>query len=174
MPPVKQRKPLELEILAGDSAETNGNSNGKVESSPLPKGVRVAINLKDLDRIVPAMRQSLLTGKLALAEGAIRTDPARADEAAVAFCCDALTAALVCDIVRSHDRRAGDAPTRCYLFRKAWSKVPGTVALSVVEDGQAKLNPALFGERIEAEEPTPLETPLVSVGKPRKAAMIGE
>ena len=49
----------------------------------------------------------------------------RADEAAVEFTCDLLRAACLVDVMREHDRRPQDYPTRAYLAKAgktAWAK----------------------------------------------------
>lgn len=112
---------------------------------------RIGINLGDVFRLPELMRSTLLAGKIDLASGAVNTDKSRLDEAAVVFCCDLLTAACTCDIVRGHDRRVGDYPTRVYIQRaQAWQKVSGSITLSVVEDGRAMLNPELFPRKPQA------------------------
>jgi hypothetical protein len=110
-------------------------------------GVRLGINIFDIDRIDSVMREMMrLTEKIDRTP--IRFDPSRMDEGGVAFSCSLLDAACLCDVIRSHDRRAGDFPTRVYVFRKAWSKLPSHAVLTRVrEDGKCVLNPEWFGER---------------------------
>lgn len=118
---------------------------------------RLAINLADLDRVDQLIRDILLRGKLDATQ-AIWTDKSKMDEVAVAFTCDLLTAACICDTIRTHDRNAKDYPTRVYIFRRAWSKVAGDALLSLVEDGEVVLNPALFNvQEIEPAMPTPMK-----------------
>lgn len=127
----------------------------KLGQSTKPPAVRdrIAINLADLDRLSPFMRQAALGGKLGTVP--IRTDPGRPDETAVEFVCDPLVAASICDVLRSHDRKAGDVPTRVYLCRaEAWRRVPATMMLAVIENGQPALNPAAF--RLEWEAVAPI------------------
>jgi hypothetical protein len=111
---------------------------------------KLAINLFDLDRVDPTIRQILLGGKVDLTN-AIKMDKNRFDEAGVAFICPLLQAASICDIVRSHDRELGDFPTRVYLMRvAAWEKLPNAAVLTLILDGKTMLNPAIFppvGER---------------------------
>jgi hypothetical protein len=120
----------------------------------------LAVNLFDLDRVDPTVRQILLAGKLDLTR-VIRINPDRPDETAVAFTCDLLTAACICDVIRTHDRAAGDHPCRVYLRRsKAWERLPGAAVLSVLDDGKAVLNPDLFGSPVEPPRsfiPKPVE-----------------
>lgn len=107
---------------------------------------RLAINLCDVTdeaRLSEFMRTTLLGGKLA--ETWINVDPRQIDEAAVEFTCDLLTAACICDTIRTHDRLVKDSPTRVYLRRAdAWRRLPGNVLLSIVSDGELKLNPIVF------------------------------
>ena len=114
---------------------------------PIVKSVsrRFAINLIDLDRAGDLLRSILLVGKLDLSEP-IRTNCDRMDETAVAFSCDLLSAACICDTLRNHDRRVGDHPTRVYFYRDAsWEKIPGNKILVVVEGERCFLNPEIFG-----------------------------
>lgn len=105
---------------------------------------RLAINLFDLDRINLTIRGMLLADKLD-ASRAIPMDRDRGDERAVEFSCDLLTAATVCDTIRSHDRKAGEAPTRVYLWRGSWSKLGGSVVLTqLMGDGRCRLSPEFF------------------------------
>jgi len=116
-----------------------------------PDPVRLAVNVCDLTRIDPTVREILLEhggrtmGKLDVAAGVIRTDPERLDESAVAFACDLLTAACCLDVMRDHDRRVGDPPTRCYLKTAfAWNKLPAHAVLTLITDGKPALNPKWF------------------------------
>lgn len=107
--------------------------------------VRLAINLVDLDRMLPEVRSILLGGKLDVAAGPIVVDPDRFGEVAVAFRCPPETAGAICDLIRSHDRDAGDHPTRVYVFRRAWRRLPADAVLTIVEDGKCLTNPEVFG-----------------------------
>lgn len=110
---------------------------------------RLSLNLFDLDRTDQLMRQLLLGGKLDLTQ-AIWVDKSRMDETAVAFTCDLLTAACICDTLRGHDRRAGDYPTRVYLQKAvAWNRLPNDMMLALVEDGKVVLNPRVFTIELE-------------------------
>jgi hypothetical protein len=108
---------------------------------------RLGICLTDLDRIAPLIRQCLrLADHLDVSrDSVVWVDKSRFDEACIPFICDLLTAACICDTIRSHDRRAGDYPTRVYLKRvAAWEKLAGGVQLSVVKNEKVMLNPELF------------------------------
>lgn len=118
--------------------------------------MKLGVNLFDLDRIVPAVKANLINGNLDLDAGAVQVVKESPSEVCVGFSCDALTAACIIDTLRAHDRNVGDSPTRAYVLRKAWSRIPGNVPCAVVEDGQCKLNPALF-----RAEPTPGVPPQV-------------
>ena len=130
---------------AAPSLELNGT--GRPPSAPLTgtgRKERLALNVFDLDRLDPVLRARLLKGRLDLR--AVRPDPDRGGETAVAFSCDPLTAALICDLLRSEDRRAGDVPTRVYLRRnKVWVRLSASDVLTEVgEDGKATLSHDLF------------------------------
>lgn len=107
---------------------------------------KLAINLYDLDRLPADMRGKLLGGRLDLSSP-IRTDWDRKDspdELALLFTCPLLTAAIVCDIIRDWDVKAGDFPTRIYLKRKEWTRIPSHKRLTVVAGSKSHLNPDFF------------------------------
>ena len=106
---------------------------------------RLAVSLADLDRVAPELRAGLLGGKLDLS-GVVRVGQDRMEDVpAVVFCCDLLTAATVCDILRSHDRQHGDPPTGIYINKdRAWTRVTNGTVLTVVIDSKVLLNPAVF------------------------------
>lgn len=124
--------------------EAEAGAFGLAKLAPA-NGVRLAINLYDLDRLLPFVRETLLGGKLDLKGGAIWVDRSRPDETAVAFACSLETAGAICDVIRSHDREAGDYPTRVYVFRRSWTKLPTDAVLTVMADGKCLTNPAVFG-----------------------------
>ena len=142
------------EVKAGVPA-VSSQKNGHVHH-------RLAINLFDLTRIDPLVRQMLgLAAQLDAAAGPIRMDKDRPDETAVAFRStdedDLLKAAAVCDVVRSNDRKVGDAPTRTYLKRQVWVRLPSAAVLTLVgENGDLRLNSEWFPEAAPAVE---LEAP---------------
>lgn len=108
---------------------------------------KLAVNLYDLDRVDPLIRGELLADKLAPLP--IKVDANRDDEVAVEFSCDLLTAAVICDILRGHDREGGDNPTRIYIKRDArWLKVPSHVVFVDTSTGVARLNSALFPVKV--------------------------
>lgn len=110
----------------------------------------IAISLEDTsDRMTDEMRQRLLAGRLELQKW-IRLGNM---EAAAQFTCDLLTAATVCDIVRSHDREVGDEPTRVYVRRgTAWNRLAAAAVLTTVEpSGAVALSSAIFPSRPRAE-----------------------
>lgn len=121
---------------------------------------KLAINVFDLDRIDPDFRRKILAERLDLTHHIdMRFDRIKeADEAAVEFTCDLLTAAIICDILRSHDREVGDFPTRLYLKRESWSRIPSRVVLTVTEHGKVKLNPKLFPTEVRPSELVPPPT----------------
>lgn len=116
-------------------------------------GFRMAVCLTDLDRLDPAQRQRMLKGKLDLTKIVQVTLPDRRQPVpCVAFTCDLLTAALVCDLLRDGDSRCDDVPTRVYVLkRESWSRVPLDTRLTVAECGKVVLNRSFFAaEVIEA------------------------
>lgn len=122
-----------------------------------PKDKTLAVNLFDLGRLDPEFRSWVLAGKVNASE-AVWIDKKRVDETAVAFTCDLLTAALCCDLIRAEDAKEGDYPTRVYLFRKAWTKLPSNLPLTVVlPSSKTILNPKVFPTEVEYAENVPLE-----------------
>lgn len=128
-------------------------TNGALSS---PEKYRIAINLDDLDRMPDVIRRKLLAGKVAVKP--IRVNSIN-DETAVPFTCDDLTAACICDLIRSNDAKLEETPTRVYLKRGAgWNRLRTEDSLSILIDGRPMLSPALFGTKLEA---IPLETEAV-------------
>lgn len=73
-------------------------------------------------------------------------------EAAIVFICPLLHAALVCDIIRKHDRKVEAKPTRVYIRKaRVWNRVSSTALLTVAKETDAQLNPEVF--RIEVVKP---------------------
>lgn len=118
---------------------------------------RLAINMFDLSRVDESIRGVILRDKLDLRrESVILLDKNRLDETAIPFTCDLLSAACICDVIREHDRRAGDYPARVYYRRATvWEKLPATAILSLVRPGKVILNPGVFRVDIEAGSPLP-------------------
>lgn len=127
----------------------------------------LAINLCDVERMPAIVREAVFGAgnncKLDLTD-AIRIDPSRADEVAVAFRCDLLTAALCCDVIRGHDRDAGDPSTRVYVFRKAWSKLPSAAMLTQMAGGKVQLHPSVFGGQQRTATPPPAPARRIRLG----------
>ena len=110
---------------------------------PLAKKQQLAINLADLDRLGPTARQKV--AKHLNPKAPVRIDPDDLEEVAVPFVGDLLSAACICDILRSHDREAGDVPTRVYAKNGGgWESIRGNVALVIMQQGVATLNPLVF------------------------------
>lgn len=103
--------------------------NGKPE--PGDEGLALAINLIDLERVPPQVREELFGhGLFHLHPRPIWIDKEVMDETGLAFACSLLQAASTCDILREHDRKAGHTPTRVYLRKvKAWQKLSGDAIL---------------------------------------------
>lgn len=119
---------------------------------------RLAVALTDLDRVPPEVRTHLLAGRLDLSQ-AIRVGQDRMEDVpAVVFSCDLLTAAIVCDMLRSNDRKVGDAPTGLYINKnQSWSRITNNTVLTVVINGKAKLNPKVFPSDAMVGTPPPVK-----------------
>lgn len=118
---------------------------------------RLAVNLYDLDRLDPETKRKFFAGRLDTKHVDMRFDRAKdGDEAAVLLTCDLLTAATICDMLRSRDREMDDSPTRLYLKREAWSRLPSYVVLTIVKDGKVKLNPKVFPTEVNPADIVPL------------------
>lgn len=140
----------------------------------------LAVNLADLDRMDPALRGPLLHGKLDLKAGHIRVDPRRVDEFAVGFTCDLLTAATLCDVVRSNDRKLRQSPTRVYLRRRvSWEQLPKDAVLTEVYETDevdafgnprrtVRLNWDVFRSQVEVVQSVATETKTVAVAKAKR------
>ena len=124
----------------------------QTEAKPVTE--RLGINLFDLERVDTGMYQRLLAGRLDLRkESVVRLSDSKPDDSVVPFTCGTREAALVCDILRSENRREGDEPVRVYIFRaKAWTRLSGQVILTLPgdpESGQkARLNPDIFPSQV--------------------------
>lgn len=117
---------------------------------------RLAIALEDLDKVDPIARQKMLAHRLDL-ENPIRITSKICD-AAVTFCCKIVDAALICDILRSEDRKAGDTPTRIFLDKgEGWKAVPSNAVFTVEVRGSIKLNPQLFDIIVLNHTPLPVQ-----------------
>lgn len=121
-----------------------------------PEPIGLGINLYDVERMHPDVRKAMLGGKLCLDKSkVVWVDRSVEDDTCVPFLCDLLTAAAVCDQVRSEDRRAGRVPTRVYQLRKAWQRLPPGLLLCVMADGKLRLNWDAFPDEVELLAPTP-------------------
>jgi hypothetical protein len=122
-------------------------------SVPTPKVAtrrpeRLAINVVDLGRLPPIIRQCLDLANQVNLQSVIRVDEDRFDEAAVEFTCALVQAASICDIIRIEDRKRKQYPTRVYLCRDtAWTRLPGDVALAFSGDEECELNPDVFKDK---------------------------
>lgn len=119
---------------------------------------RLAVNLEDVERIDPSIRAQMIAGKIDAKTTIQMPQFSTTDEGAiaVAFVCDALTAATICDVLRSNDRACGDQPTRIYINKgKGWTRVSGVTALTVVVDDDVQLNPSVFEQSAVVTGPPP-------------------
>ena len=68
------------------------------------------------------------------------------DVPAVAFCCELLEAATVCDLLRSNARRLKQPPPELYLSKggERWARVTYDAVLTMVSAGKLKLHPKAF------------------------------
>ena len=112
----------------------------------------------DLDRLAPQLRSSVVAPRLDLTKPIdMSYDRKNETEVAVQFSCDLLSAAIICDTLRSHDRAAGDTPTRLYLFKKAWTRIASHVVLTTQDDdGRCRLSHEVFPQSVE---PAPVTRP---------------
>ncbi len=118
---------------------------------------RLAINLFDIGRVDLGVLRLVLGGKLDLRkEAAIRISKL-AEDTAVPFTCDLLTAAIACDVLRSENRKLGENPIRIYLAKPGgnWSRLGGNEVLTITEGGVA-LDPRVFPSMVTAESYDPL------------------
>lgn len=123
MPTVKQRAPLFVREMPS-----------------------LALNIVDLIRIDPSVRGLMLRGRIDLRAVPIRIGR---DEAAIEIRGDLLACASLADVVREHDRRAGDPPTRTYLRRgRTWAKLPSSAVLTLVRGETTILNPEVFPSEV--------------------------
>ena len=121
---------------------------------------QLALNLFDLDNVHKIVRESLLSGKVDVTR-AIKIDKSRPDEVAVLLTCDLLSAACICDTLRTQNRKHDETPIRVYLKREtAWSKVPYDRELSLVEGDRCRLNPEVFPQIAEVSSLSPKEVSL--------------
>ncbi len=120
-------------------------------------GVRLAVNLSDLDRLeVDPVRRKLLGGRLDLqspiqpdrdiiiVSGVRCGDP---EETAVPFLCELLMAAGIVDMVRARDAQEGDSPTRVYICRQkkgSWERLSGNTTLTEKVRGKVRLSSKVF------------------------------
>lgn len=148
--------------------------NTKINGQPR---YRLAINVHDPDRLDDVTRQSLL-GPVSFVRPLIWVDKNVEDEQALEFACDLLTAATVCDVIRMHDKKAGDVPCRVYVMRQrharqldavnpsTWVKLPADALLTIISGGRCILNPKLFpSEEIASVAYTPLLRKIVRPGR---------
>lgn len=115
-----------------------------VEGKPEPgdEGLALAINLIDLERVPPTVREQLFGhGLFLLHPRPIWMDTDKMEETGLSFACSLLQGAAICDYLREHDRKSNRTVTRIYLRKvRAWQKLPADAIL--VKYG--KLNPAIF------------------------------
>lgn len=153
-PPTKEPEPQPV--------EANGDGAPKEAEG-------LSINLFDLDRVDPFIREQLrIAERIDRDRGnVVRVDEKRVDETAVAFTCDLITAATICEIIRNHDRKAGDYPTRVYVRRAAggkWEKLPNDALLTLVAGEKVVLNPRWFPKALPKAKSSPKPVTRVQLG----------
>jgi hypothetical protein len=75
------------------------------------------------------------------------------------FRCQLITSAMICDLIRIENKKAGDRPVGVYIQRKGrWVKLKDTAVLTWVdkETGQSILSPMVFPPEVSADD---LEAP---------------
>ncbi len=136
--------------------------NGKLP--PPERKERLALNIFDLTRCDPTILQMLLSGNLDTSGSYIIADRGKVDERGVILTCNLEKAAAICDIIRNHDRKVGDYPTRVYVNRggETWTRitVEAQLTLAAVDGDKRILNPALFGSGVKELAVLPAEAPL--------------
>jgi hypothetical protein len=139
------------EIGHADDGNATGDSCSETDGR---SSLRIAINAADLTRVDALILSMLLSRHVDITKPII-TDVRRPDEMAVEIQAPLITAANICDVIRMHDRRAGDHPTRVYVCRRvAWEKVPSTALLCLIRNGECVLNPAVFPVDAKVVKPT--------------------
>lgn len=132
---------------------------------------RLAISLLDLDRLAPTIYTNMIVPNVI--KKSIQVGP-KVEEVAVEFCCPLLNAAVICDNLRSDDRKAGDYPTRIYVnYGDRWVKIGDNDVLTLVSSflygngtgphNSVRLNPAVF--KVPPAPPIPLPTRPMKVGR---------
>lgn len=124
----------------------------KTAAAAATVGCGLALSITDLGRAAPGVRAALLKGKIH--PDPVRPDPARPLEAAVELTCALATAAAAADVLRDHDRAAGERPTRTWVRtpRGTWVQVPAHVMLSVIAGGRPVPNPEVFRPEVRATD----------------------
>lgn len=124
--------------------------NRNRESKPREKEpqMNLAICEEDLERIDPIVRANTLKHRLDL-EHPFRVF-SNSNEIGVVFVCRLLDAAIICDIIRSEDRKGGDIETRIYIQEEGrqWQRVGKSAVFAVTVGGKLVLNPKLFQTEI--------------------------
>lgn len=118
---------------------------------------KLAIWLSDVERLPPQMRLEMYP-HLDLNKIHRTGKGERIEESpTLAFKCPLLQAALICDVVRSHDRKVGARPSELFVNRSGdddgWRRIVYGDMLTVVVNGRAILNPAVFGGTVMVDEP---------------------
>lgn len=137
--------------------EGDHNNNVLVDSSLLQEecvtgSEKLAVNIPDCDYIPAVFREAMgLSKKVDLTKPTLvyrNKNKSEEDEYGFVFTCPLLEAALLCDMIRSRDRKVGFVPTRLYIFRRTWQKILNGTVLTETVDGKARLSRKVF--RIEA------------------------
>lgn len=117
---------------------------------------RLAINMWDLSHLHPTMKVGFLGGKIDPTQP-IWIDRDKPDETILEFVCNLFSAAVACDLLRSECRRSKEASVRVYLKRaEAWSRLPSTAILTVLEGKRFVLNPEWFPRKVKLIPIAPL------------------
>lgn len=128
---------------------------------------RLAVAIADIDRMPADVRKKLLKDKLDLENVIRHAGQLRQEEVpSVMFTCSLLTAAKICDIMRSNDRAVKDEPTRVYLKKElTWARVPLDKSLTITIGHDVMLNPAVFAPDAP---PTALKVPPTKFLRPTR------
>lgn len=126
---------------------------------------RLAVNAVDLGRLDAVTLVKLTSGRVDFAARVdLRDGDPRSEEVAVECTGPLLDSAVMCDMLRDLDRRADEKPTRVYVRRRGWTRLAGTVLLTVPDGrGGFRLNPDVFPPVVTGQQLSALAPPTARV-----------
>lgn len=118
---------------------------------------RLAIWLDDVERLPPQMRLEVYPHLDLTRVHRVGQGEKNEEQPALAFKCPLLQAALICDVIRNHDRTVGVRPSELYINRSGeefgFRRIVYGDVLTVLVNGKAALNPAVFGGALIDDRP---------------------